>query len=271
MEQAVKTVMSRLNNTNMDPDATEMDFYVSAMKALQAANLPFLVGGAYAFAQYSGIARHTKDFDIFVKKEQAEDVLRELERSCGCMVDQTFHWLYKAYLGENFIDVIFSAGNNVAVVDDGWFTRAVDAVVMGVNCKVIPAEEMIWSKGFLMERERFDGADVAHIIREWGKNMDWEHLIKRFGVHWRVLFSHVLLFGYIYPDDMEAIPNWVVESFSRKSVEEQTQKKKDDDTNKLKSSQNSGEESDADDDLFVNPNHRVAEDSSDDEDDDDED
>ena len=30
---------------------------------------------------------------------------------------------------------------------------------------LIPAEEMIWSKAFIMERERYDGADVAHILR----------------------------------------------------------------------------------------------------------
>ena len=29
--------------------------------------MPFLVGGAYAFARYTGIERHTKDFDVFVR------------------------------------------------------------------------------------------------------------------------------------------------------------------------------------------------------------
>ena len=28
--------------------------------------MPFLVGGAYAFERYTGIARHTKDFDLFI-------------------------------------------------------------------------------------------------------------------------------------------------------------------------------------------------------------
>jgi hypothetical protein len=209
----------------MEPDVKERDFYRAAMKALIAADIPFLVGGAYAFAVYSGIARHTKDFDIFVKKQDAVRVLQELEKTCGCVVDQIFpHWLYKAYLGANFIDVIFNSGNGVTEVDDAWFTRSQKATVLGVECSIIPAEEMIWSKGFIMERERFDGADVIHTIRGWGKRMDWQHLVQRFGPHWRVLYAHVSLYGYIYPAEMSVIPDWVVETLTMKLLEEQKAK-----------------------------------------------
>jgi len=219
------STLERLNNLSMEPDVKEREFYRAAMYALIDANIPFLVGGAYAFAKYSGIARHTKDFDIFVMKRDADAVLAELAKSCGCKVDQTFpHWLYKAYLGEHFIDVIFSSGNGVAVVDDEWFTRSRDSVVLGVQCKIIPAEEMIWSKGFIMERERFDGADVIHTLRGWGTSMDWHHLIQRFDAHWRVLYTHVIIYGYIYPAEMGTIPGWVIETLSRRLVEEQQSK-----------------------------------------------
>lgn len=52
-----------------------------------------------------------------------------------------------------------------------------------------------------MERERFDGADVAHIILKRGKRLDWGRLLSRFGEHWRVLLSHLILFDYIYPSE----------------------------------------------------------------------
>jgi hypothetical protein len=32
-----------------------------------------------------------------------------------------------------------------------------------------------------MERERFDGADVAHIILAYGDRLDWRRLLERFG------------------------------------------------------------------------------------------
>ena len=51
----------------------------------------------------------------------------------------------------------------------------------------MPVEEMIWSKAFLMERERFDGADVLHLIRARQNDLNWPRLLSRFGEHWRVL------------------------------------------------------------------------------------
>lgn len=203
-------------------DAVSKTFYVSAMNALNAAGVPFLVGGAYAFSHYAGIDRHTKDFDIFARKEDADRILEVLERDLKCKVDRTFpHWLYKAILGVNFIDIIFSSGNGIAVVDEVWFERASTGVVLGETALLVPAEEMIWSKGFIMERERYDGADVAHIIRGWGKNIDWQRMLARYDSHWRVLYSHVVLFGYIYPDELDSIPTWLVEKLSQRIVTDQ--------------------------------------------------
>jgi hypothetical protein len=64
-----------------------------------------------------------------------------------------------------------------------------------------------------MERERYDGADVAHMLKSRARTLDWRRLIDRFGPHWRVLFSHVLLFGFVFPDDRNAIPAWVMQEF----------------------------------------------------------
>src|SRR3954447_1755573 len=108
-----------------DLDRASLEFYQHAMRLMQAGNLPFLVGGAYAFARYTGIERHTKDFDIFIRRAdwpRAEEVLR----AAGYATELTFpHWLGKAFQNDDFIDLIFSAGNGVAVVDDVWFEHAV--------------------------------------------------------------------------------------------------------------------------------------------------
>jgi len=186
-------------------------FYQAAMKAFSDGGVPFLVGGAYAFAKYTGITRHTKDFDVFVRKTDSQRALDVLS-AAGYRSEMTFpHWLGKAWKGEDFVDVIFSAGNGVAVVDEHWFDRAADGVVFDTAVKLIPAEEMIWSKGFIMERERFDGADIAHVIHARGDKFDWKHLIVRFGSNWRVLFTHLLLFGFIYPASRATIPEWVMD------------------------------------------------------------
>ena len=80
----------------------------------------------------------------------------------------------------------------------------------GMTAKLCPPEEIIWSKAFVMERERYDGADVAHLLRARGKNLNWSRLLRRFGPHWRVLLSHLILFGFIYPAERSKIPTPVM-------------------------------------------------------------
>jgi hypothetical protein len=185
--------------------------YRGALDVLTDAGVPFLVGGAYSLAQHAGIVRHTKDFDLFVRPADGRRVLALLGES-GFRTELTFpHWLGKAFRGEYFVDVIFSSGNGLATVDDEWFEHAVPAEILGMTLRLCPAEEMIWSKAFVQERERYDGADVAHLLRATGPKLDWRRLLRRFGPHWRVLLGHLVLFGYVYPSERTAIPTWVLE------------------------------------------------------------
>jgi len=194
-----------------DLDPRIFSFYCTALKALQASRVPFLVGGAYALASHTGIVRHTKDFDVFTRPEDCTRVLEVLS-AIGCRTEITDpRWLAKAHSGEDFIDIIFSSGNGIAVVDDGWFEHAIEAKVLGLSVQLCPPEETIWSKSFVMERERYDGADVAHLLRAYGDCLDWERLLARFGPHWRVLLSHLILFGFIYPFERGRIPPSVME------------------------------------------------------------
>ena len=105
--------------------------------------------------------------------------------------------------------MIFSSGNGIAVVDDAVVRARHRAGGAGIPVKVAPAEESVWSKAFVMERERYDGADVAHIILAYGDRMDWRRLIDRFGRYWRVLLSHLVLYGFIYPSARSRVPAWV--------------------------------------------------------------
>ncbi len=173
---------------------------------LRQAGPPYLVGGAYAFACYTGIVRHTKDLDLFVRPADAGAALETLAVA-GCRTEVAFtHWLGKAFRGDDFIDVIYSSGNGLCPVDDAWFGHAVSHPVLGRPASLCPPEEMIWQKAFIQERERFDGADVAHLIHARGRTLDWRRLLDRFGPHWPVLFGHLVLFGYIYPDEKDCIP-----------------------------------------------------------------
>ncbi len=131
--------------------------------------------------------------------------------AAGYRTEVTFpHWLAKAWVVERFVDIIYRSGNGVAAVDDEWFEHAVDAELLGIPVRLCPPEEIIWSKAYVQERERFDGADIAHLIRKSGRDFDWRRLLRRFGDQWRVLLAHLVNFGFVYPGERDVVPEWVI-------------------------------------------------------------
>lgn len=198
------------------------EFYGTALGVLEAAKIPYLVGGAFALRHYTGIARDTKDFDIFVLRSHTERILTVLSEA-GYRTAMTFpHWLAKAFHGEYFLDIIFGSGNGICPVDEQWFQHSVDAEILGRRVKICPPEEILWSKSFIMERERFDGADVLHLIRATAERLDWDRLLRRFNNHWRVLLAHLVLFGFVYPAERHRIPLRIFEELTSRLGTEQT-------------------------------------------------
>jgi hypothetical protein len=194
----------------LDSDAVEL--YHTVLEELTRANISFLVGGAYALHHHAGIVRDTKDLDLFVLPQDAPRTMAALNRA-GHHAEIIFaHWLGKVFSGDYFVDVIFSSGNGLCPVDEEWFTHAPTAEVLGVTALLCPAEEMLWQKAFIQERERFDGADVNHLLRARGASLDWPRLLRRFGDNWRVLLSHLVLFGFVYPGEQDKVPRAVLQA-----------------------------------------------------------
>jgi hypothetical protein len=193
-----------------------VEFYRHALTVLREERIPFLIGGAYALKWHTGISYPTKDLDLMV---QAKDSARTMEtlQSAGYQIEMTFpHWLGKVFCGDAFIDVIFNAGNGMIPVDRDWLRYAVRGEMFGVAVEICSPVELIWSKAFVMERERYDGADVLHLIRSCEGDLDWPRLLKRFGSHWPVLLSHLVLFGYVYPSERSRVPRWVLRVLLRR-------------------------------------------------------
>src|SRR5262245_26692256 len=208
---------------SLDPDHDDLRrAYIDALRVLTESSIPFLVGGAHGLARYLGVERETKDLDIFVCPGDVRRTLAWFQER-GYATELTYpHWLAKVFCGPGFIDLIFSSGNGIARVDEAWFAHARDGEVFGVPVKLCPPEEMIWSKSFVQERERFDGADVMHLMYQFGIGLDWRRLIDRFGMHWRVLFAFVVMFGFVYPDQRDRLPSWVIDELTARLLSDRS-------------------------------------------------
>ena len=203
-------------STFADPGRDTNTFYRRTLHVLSDGGVPFLVGGSHAFLEYTGIVRNTKDFDLFLRRSDLDRAMDALQAS-GYRTELTFpHWLAKAWRYEDFVDLVFSSGNGTCAVDDGWFENAVETQVLGMPVKIVPCEELLWQKAFIMERERFDGADIVHMLRARGSELDWDRIIGRFGTYWPLLYTYLVFFHFVYPSEIQSIPATVLDELARR-------------------------------------------------------
>lgn len=192
-------------------DGDAVAFYRRTLARLERENVPHLVGGAFALAHYAGIDRSTKDIDLFVRPTDFDRVAAALAAD-GYRTQLVFpHWLGKAWSGPHFVDLVFSSANGIAIVDDEWFEHSTRGEALGMPVCLCPAEETIWSKAFIMERERYDGADIVHLIHARGTTLDWRRLLRRFDAQWRILLNYVVLYGFVYPAERDVVPAWLMD------------------------------------------------------------
>lgn len=180
-------------------------FYRETLERLNECGEEFLVGGGFAFCFYTGISRYTKDLDIFCRSSQCPRILQFFGQQ-GYRIEQTdVRWLAKVFKDDHFMDIIFDSPNNICSVDDTWYQHSNPAIFMGLPVQLVPVEELIWCKTFVQNRERFDGADINHLLLRRGKEIDWDRVLFRLDRHWQLLLAQLLVFQFVYPSEYQDI------------------------------------------------------------------
>lgn len=195
--------------------------YCDALTLLREHAVSFMVGGGYAVSHYTGIPRVTKDLDIFCLSEEYPRILKCFQ-SNGYEIEMTdTRWLAKVFKEGHYIDVIFDTVNGICRVDESWYNHASKGEFFGVPVQYIPAEELVWCKIYVQNRERNDSADINHILLKTASSFDWERLRNRLTPHWHLLLAQLLLFQFVYPADYRSvIPDWLFEELIARAEEQ---------------------------------------------------
>lgn len=194
----------------VDPQTREI--FQRALLTLNAARLPYAVGGAFALHWYTGFWRVAKDLDIFLLPEHTDWAMKLLESVGFDARIKHPEWLAEALKDNRKVDLIYGMGNWLDYVDRDYLNRATVGDILGIPAPVLSAEEMIYSKAFVASRERFDWADVFHMLVVASRSMDWDRVLMLFGEHWEVLYSILVLFRYVFPSHREEIPARVIDT-----------------------------------------------------------
>ena len=184
--------------------------YERAIAHARAAGIPFALGGAFGLACWTGSFRNTKDLDLYVQPRDREGMIAALGRAgLRDYYDRQPYdraWIYRAAEGEVIVDVIWAMANQRAQVDAAWLERGPEVTVRGATLRVIPVEELVWAKLYVVQRERCDWPDVLNVLHARGPALDWDHLCRRLGEDLPLLRGALALYGWLCPERAAALP-----------------------------------------------------------------
>lgn len=205
--------MLRLGNLGrpLDLPAHLADAFHRALAALNAAHIPYSVGGGLAVYAYTGEHRNVHDLDLHLPPSEVEAALEALQTAGFTTWIRLQPWLAQGQYGETQVDLVYGQGSWHASVDLDWVERGCPAHLLGEEVRIAPAEEILWSKALRLARVRSDQSDVFHLLLTVGPELDWNHLLRRFGEDWEVLLSHLILFRYVFPSEGACVPARVMD------------------------------------------------------------
>lgn len=206
--------MRRMREAPEKPEAPAetIAVYRRALDALDAAHVPYMVGGGLAMYFYAGVEREVKDLDLHLLPADVGAARCALEAAGFTTRLRHPQWLAQAHGDGVQICLVFGAGTWLDTVDEAWFARSLRGPLWGRIVAYAPAEEIFCQKLLICSRVRFDAADAYHLLLGTQGRLDWEAVLARIGEHWEVLLAQLLLFRYVYPSDVRLVPDHVLDA-----------------------------------------------------------
>jgi hypothetical protein len=169
-----------------------------------------MLGGGFALATFTGRWRDTKDIDLYIHPRDRERAAVALTRGGFRDYFETKpydpKWIYRSARNGLIVDLIWAMANQRAQVDDIWFERSTLIQIRGENLKVLPMEEFMWCKLYIMQRDHCDWTDVFNLLYAIGPDLDWDHLIERVEEDLPLLKALLIMYAWLCPRKARKLP-----------------------------------------------------------------
>ena len=190
----------------------QLAVYGALLDAARRAELRVAMGGGLASSAYSGYVRNTKDMDLYLV-EPDQEKLMEIMAGQGFTEYTEFSydptWSYRGSRGDHVVDLLWRMLNGRGSVDEVWTSQGWDLEVKGVQFRLIPPEELLWSKLYILRRERTDWPDILNVLFAQGPALDWQRLLNHVAEDAEVLASVMSLFRWMCPGRAADLPGWI--------------------------------------------------------------
>lgn len=202
----------------------QWDSYLKAIRVARSTGARFMLGGAFGLARYTDRLRNTKDLDFFVLPSDKNKVVDALTKAgfedYFGVLPYDRGWIYRAVENETIVDTIWQTPNRRTVVDEAWFERARTVNIRGEKLLVIPAEELLCIKLYVMQRDRCDWPDLLNLLYGAGAELDWRHVVQRMKDDLPLLQGLLHVFNWLSPGKALQFPAWLREDFCLRTPSE---------------------------------------------------
>lgn len=186
--------------------------YKEVIAEARKRELRFAVGGGLAAMTYAGQWRNTKDIDLYVLPQDAQRMI-EVATNLGLadyyqVQPYDRKWIYRSYREDTIVDIMWAMANQRAQVDERWLNGP-EVEAGGERFRLLAPEEEMWSKLYVLQRDRCDWLDALNLIYGVGPELDWRRLIARLAEDAALLRGVLSLFAWIAPDRARELPEWL--------------------------------------------------------------
>ena len=188
-------------------------FYKEVLHAVRDTGEPFALGGGFAWAAYAGMYRHGKDIDFFILPESRD---RLIEAISDIGLTDYFgkegydrKWIYRGTRDGYIADLIWDMANYRANLDTDWVTMGPEVSIRGELVRIIPIEELIWNKLYILQRPRCDWNDILNLMYINVETIDWARMIKKLAPDIHLLGGALNVFLWMCPGRAKLIPRYV--------------------------------------------------------------
>lgn len=193
----------------------QWQFYKEVIHAVRETGEPFALGGGFAWAAYAGVFRNGKDIDFFILPE-SRDTLIEAVNTIGLkdyfdVEPYDRKWIYRGTREGWIADLIWDMANYRANLDTDWVTLGPAVNIRGEHVRILPIEELIWNKLYILQRPRCDWTDILNLIYINVETIDWDRMIKKLAPDANLLGGALNVFLWMCPGRAKHIPSHVWE------------------------------------------------------------
>jgi len=184
----------------------EWSVFCEMQRRAAEAEIGILLGGGLGLSAYMPLKRRTKDIDFYILPAHRDRMVALLKEAGFADYYEKLpydrNWIYRSYRGEVIVDIIWSFANYLTEVDEEWFRHGRHISHGGLDIRVVPPEELLWAKLFVLQRERCDWPDLLNLIYYAGPDLNWERLRSRIGLNQPLLDSLLGLFHWLCPEHL---------------------------------------------------------------------